>query len=452
MVSSQQSMRAEATRAHQAGDLKTAAKGYAAFLAAVPDDAVIWSNLGVLHRTCHRHEMALRCHRRAFALNPQDIGVRNNLSNTLSDIGQYAESIALRRGILTEVPNDPNHLAMIGRCYRGMGDYDTAIAHLRDAIRALPDDAELQMQLAFAQLGKGDFARAFETYKARWRAGELKPRALPFPEWQGEDLRGKRIVVLPEQGFGDAVLFMRFLPVLQGRGASVLVLAERPLQRLLSQLPDVTVVSADDLKRAPADVWINMMDLAALHFAGTAAIPAPTEVHIPDDARARARQIVTPFANAFKVGVIWSGSATYKGNAFRSFSHTDYLPLTDLPGVQLFSLYKGPYLEPFHADGTDALIIDTASTDRDFADCAATMAEMDLVITSDTVTAHIAGSMGIDVWTVLHWDPFWVWTHEGDKTPWYPGMRLFRQGTPLDWSMVMTEVKNTLELRLETSK
>ena len=198
-------LKAEATKAHQAGELEKAPRGYAAYLAAVPKDAVIWSNLGVLHRMKNRHHMALRCHRRAYALNPTDIGVRNNLANTLSDIGQYLESIDLRRAILEEVPNDPNHLAMIGRCYRGMGDYDAAIAHLKTAIPVLPDDAELQMQMAFALLGKGDYAAAFDMYKARWDAGELKPRNLPFPEWQDEDLTGKRIVVLPEQGFGDAI-------------------------------------------------------------------------------------------------------------------------------------------------------------------------------------------------------------------------------------------------------
>lgn len=452
MDSSLKALRIEATKAHQSGDLDKAARGYARFLTAVPKDAVIWSNLGVLHRAKSRHHMALRCHRRAYALTQTDIGVRNNLANTLSDVGQYAESITLRRAILEDAPNDPNHLAMIGRCYRGMGDYDAAIAHLSGATAILPDDPELQMQLAFALLGKGDYATAFETYKARWRAGELKPRNLPYPEWQGEDLTGKRIVILPEQGFGDAVLFMRFLDVLKGRGATVLVLVERPLQRLLSKLPDVTVVSADDLSTAPADYWINMMDLAALHFAKDTTIPAPATLHIPDDSHARARQITAAYPDRFKVGVIWAGSATYKGNAFRSFSHTDYLPLTDLPGVQLFSLYKGPYLAPYHADGSDALILDTASNDRDFADCAATMAAMDLVITSDTATAHVAGSLGLDVWTVLHWDPFWVWTHHGDDTPWYPGMRLFRQTTPLDWSKVMTDVKIALQTRLETPK
>lgn len=129
---------------------------------------------------------------------------------------------------------------------------------------------------------------------------------------------------------------------------------------------------------------------------------------------------------------------------FRSFSHRDFLPMTELPGVQLFSLYKGPYLEAYEKDGSSAFILDTASSDRDFADCAATMGEMDLIITSDTVSAHLAGSLGVPVWTVLHWDAFWVWRHAGESTHWYPGMRLFRQHRPMDWTGVMEDVKAAL--------
>jgi hypothetical protein len=138
----------------------------------------------------------------------------------------------------------------------------------------------------------------------------------------------------------------------------------------------------------------------------------------------------------FKVGVVWSGSSTYKGNVFRSFTHREFLPMANVPNVQLFSLYKGPFLDAFHKDGSAALIIDAAGTDRDFADCAATMREMDLIITSDTATAHIAGSLGIPVWVMLHWDAFWVYRHTGDTTQWYPSMRLFRQNKPQDWTSV----------------
>jgi hypothetical protein len=148
------------------------------------------------------------------------------------------------------------------------------------------------------------------------------------------------------------------------------------------------------------------------------------------------------------VGVVWCGSVTYRANAFRSFSHTEFHRLLDIDGLQMFSLYKGPELEAFQKDGTGAFIVDAASTDRDFADCAAMMQEMDLVITSCTATCHIAGSLGVPVWTLLHWDAFWLWTHQGAETPWYPSMRLIRQSRPRDWEGVFAKLRQRLLARM----
>lgn len=439
-----------ATQAHQRGQLAEARAGYARYLALAPQDAGIWSNLGALHRKEGRHLMALRAHERALALDPNGIGTMNNMANVLSDIGRYDASIALRKRVLAAVPDDQNHKAMIGRCLRGKGDYAAAIDWLRIAIAEHPDDAELQMQLAFAQLGAGHYAAGLESYKARWRAGELRPRDLPFPEWQGEPLDGKTIAVLPEQGFGDAVLFARFMTVLQGQGARVVMAVKSPLKRLLSDLDGVDIMIDGLTADTQIDYWVNMMDLAALHFAKTDTIPRPARLHVPDDSRARAQSLVQPHIEKFKIGVVWTGSVTYRGNAFRSFSHTDFLPLTDIEGVQLFSLYKGPELATYQADGSDGFIIDTGSSERDFADTAAMMRACDLVITSDTATAHIAGSLGVPVWTVLHWDAFWVWRHTGESTKWYPAMRLFRQHAPLRWDDVMAEVAEAVRARMES--
>ncbi len=439
-------LRTAAVDAHRRGDLARAQDLYARYLALVPGDAGHWSNLGVLLRTTERHAMALRVQQRAYALTPDAPGVRNNYANILSDLGDYERSIALRHEALEKTPGDLNQLAMIGRCYRGMGKYRAAVAHLEPLVAQYPDEAEFQIQLAFARLGAGDYAQGFQDYRARWRSAELTPRKIPFPQWDGQtDLAGKSVLVLPEQGFGDAVLFNRLLPLLAAHSARVLLLVEKPMARLFQDVAGADWVGAALPVSEKVDYWVNVMDLPLLGLDSRADIPPPTRLHVPADSVARAQTIVAPYADSFRVGVVWTGSLTYKGNAFRSFSHTDFLPLTDLPGVQLFSLYKGPALDAYCADASNAVIIDAAGTDRDLADCAATMQQMDLVITSDTATAHIAGSLGLPCWTILHWDPFWVFTHRGAKTPWYPSMRLFRQTTPLDWSGVMGTVRDTLE-------
>jgi hypothetical protein len=219
---------------------------------------------------------------------------------------------------------------------------------------------------------------------------------------------------------------------------------ERPLRRLMYEIDGADKLVQSYSKGDAADVWVNMMDLALLYFQTETQEPPPIHVNVPVDSVARAKNIVHAHQDVFRVGVVWTGSPTYKGNAFRSFHHSDFMPLTDIDNVQLFSLYKGAQLAAYQADGTDAFIIDAASDDRDFADCAATMQQMDLIITSDTATAHLAGSLGVPTWVVLHWDPFWVWRHQGETTGWYPSIKLFRQPAPRDWGGVMSQVRAAL--------
>lgn len=447
LTTDQLALRQAANKAHRDGAADVL-QAYATYLAVVPDDAPIWSNLGALHRKQGRYHQALRAQERAQRFAPDDVGLRNNYANILSDLGRYDASITARRWILEHRPDDENQKAMIGRCMRGQGDYRGAIEYLQSVIPDHPENTELQMQLAFAQLGAGHYKDAFESYRARWKTDELKPRKLPFPEWEGQPLKGKTILVLPEQGFGDAILFMRFVPSLKALGATVWVLAEKPVFPLFEKLEGADWVGTTLPASADVDYWINLMDMAAVHFDERDTVPTPTKINIPQDAHERATKIVGPYAKDFKVGVVWTGSVTYKGNGFRSFSHSDFLPLVDIPGVQLFSLYKGPELASFHEDGTDAFIVDTASTERNFGDSAAMMQKMDLVITSDTATAHLGGSLGVPIWTVLHWDAFWVWRHVGDTTDWYPGMRLFRQTTALAWTDVLTEVGTALRAKI----
>ncbi len=439
-------LRNRAADAHKAGTPAEARQLYAAYLAMVPQDASIWSNLGALLRAEARHDMALRAHERAYALDPGSSVIMNNYANILSDIGHYDRALPLRRKILQADPTDQSQKAMIGKALRALGRYAEAITHLEAAINDHPDYAELRIQLALSQLSDRRYAEGFRNYEVRWETGELTQRQMKTPQWDYSPLDGKTILVMPEQGFGDAVAFSRFLPLLRRYNpARVLVYAEKPMQRIFDGLDGADWVGTQLPPGTTYDVWTNVMDLCPLHFDKTDIIPAPTRLTVPADSTARADAVVAPHAVKFKVGIVWSGSVTYRGNAFRSFSHTEFLPLVDIPDVQLFSLYKGPNLAEYQADGSNCFIIDTASTDRDFADCAAMMQEMDLIITSDTATAHIAGSLGVPVWTLLHWDAFWLWQHQGATTPWYPSMDLIRQTTPRDWAGVFAAVKTKLE-------
>ena len=157
---------------------------------------------------------------------------------------------------------------------------------------------------------------------------------------------------------------------------------------------------------------------------------------------------MAPHAKSFRIGVNWCGSETYRGNFARSMPHEMLLPLADIADVRLLSLHKGRRAEMLHADGSAAFILDVCSEDRDLADCAALMDRLDLIVTTDTVTAHLAGSLGRPCWLLLHSDPFWLWSHSGDDTPWYPSLRIFRQETAGDWDRVMENVFTALAERI----
>lgn len=438
-------MRRAAIVAQRAGDLVTARGHYARYLAQRPGDAGVWSNLGTAFRKDRMPRQALRAQLRALALDPDVPGVRNNCANALSDMGRYEQSAALRRRLLEDDPNDIAQKSMLIRCARSAGDYAEAIRLGSGFHAEHPDEAEIELQLAFALLGAGEYEAGFRHYEARWRAGELKPQSFPFPRWEGGDLTGARVLVVPEQGFGDAVLMLRFLPWLKRAGAAhVTVLAEKPMARLFAGLEGADSVVASIRRDAGIDVWLPHMELPLLGLRTRDDVPAPARLSVPDDSAARAARIVAPHDGAFRVGIVWSGSETYRGNAFRSFSHRDMMGLADVPGVQLYSLYKGPGVEGLRADGSDVFAVDAGSSDRDFADCAGLMRRMDLIVTSDTATAHVAGSLGVPVWAVLHWDAFWVYTHHGETTPWYPTMRLWRQDAPLEWSGVFARIEAAL--------
>ena len=340
----------------------------------------------------------------------------------------------------------------MGKCYRGVHDLEKAEDVLRHGIKKFPNYAENYIQMAFVQLAKGDYQAGFETFNWRWKGDELTPPEFPFPKWTGEDLEDKTILVLPEQGFGDTILMARFLNSLKRRGCTIKMVIKQPLRRLFAKVEEyIDVIETQD-ELEGCDFWVPMMDLPLYLGVTIESLPAPAPMYIPEDSVERAQNILAPFKDRFKIGVMWSGSVTYRANHKRSFSHERFLELADIPNIQMFSLYKGPLLDNFKNDGTSSLIIDAAGNDRDFADSAALMQELDLVVSMDSAIVHVAGSMGLEVWNLLHSEPYWLYEPFPDHTPWYPSMRLVLQKRSGDWDAVFKELKKDIIKRVKEWK
>ncbi|MEM9371782.1 MAG: tetratricopeptide repeat-containing glycosyltransferase family protein, partial [Pseudomonadota bacterium] len=408
-------------------------------------------NLGALRRKQGAFGAAIAAHLRALEIEPDMLNALNNLANAYNDAGDYSAAIPVRERLLAEKPDDLGCLRDLAVSLRGDRQHARVI-ELVDAAETKQDlsgEGELILQRALSHLMLGNYSAGFRDFEGRYGGNEVSlPKDVPFPRWMGEDIEGKEILVIPEQGFGDAILMCRFLPRLMARCARVTMIVKPPLQRLLEGLEarhdgKLRLVS-HARKSDPFDFYtpnMSLPDLVGMEDDGMP--PAPPPLEIPERARTRARSIIGPFDGRFKIGIVWTGSLSYKANHRRSCGPDAFLRLTRIPGVQLFSLYKGEAHDTFVSSGLQGLVVDACATDQDFADTAAIIGEMDLMITTDTAVVHIAGSMGKPVWNMLSHEGFWLYGL-GETTPWYPSMRLFHQSTPGDWAGVFDRVGEAL--------
>ena len=441
-----------AVEKHRAEELEEAAKLYRLVLAHAPKNAVAWTNFGALLRKQKHFAEAIACHRRALQEDPDQKNARANLANALCDIGEAEEAATIREQLVADDPDNWEKIRDLAIAYRGCWRNQEAVDLInRNEERLGPfENAVLQRSLAHLMLQ--NYADGFRDFEARYSGDEVSlPQDAPWPRWEGEDLTGKKIIVLPEQGFGDAILMARYLPGLKERGAEeVAMVVKKPLQRLFKDLQGVDKIVEVARKSDPYHCYSPNMSLP--HFVGMPGnVPPPLpKLHIPEDSRARAGKITAPHKDRFKIGIVWTGSLTYRANHRRSTSPESFLGLAGVPGVQLFSLYKGDAHKDFVESGMCGLIVDGCGADRDFADSAALIDEMDLMITTDTAVVHVAASLGKPVWNLLTWEGFWLYG-SGETTPWYPSMRLFRQKTSGDWPPVFEEVEAALRAHLGVS-
>ena len=328
---------------------------------------------------------------------------------------------------------------------RDQGKFDAALANFDVAQAKGYDSPELNWDRALALLLQGDLARGFTQYEWRWQIPDAKPRGIATPVWNGEDLTGKTLLVHAEQGFGDTIQFARYLPMIAPRAARVVFECQAPLLRLFqsSALGDtVRVVARDDNGSVPDhDVQSALLSLPRLAGTDADTVPATTPyLSPPDDAGFPALR-----ESGVHVGIAWAGKPTHRNDRNRSMPLTNLAPLFDVPGATFHSLqFDGP-AQAIQVQGFTALVRDHRGSIGDFADSAALVAGLDLVIGVDTALVHLAGALGRPVWTLLPLVPDWRWQTGRKDSPWYPSMRLFRQTGPGRWKDVIERVRSALE-------
>jgi len=471
-----------------------AEEAYQRAIAARPDDAEAHNNLGILFCDLKRYHDAEASYRRALKCRPNYAEAHNNLGLLLNDLKRYqdAEESYLRaieyRPDFEEVHNNlgllmrglkrhsdaeasflraleirPNYAIAhnnFGNLLCDLKRYTDAELSYLQALEARPNFTDAKWNLALLLLLTAQFSRAWPLYEIRYDAEKkgrvVFPPAVPYPQWSGESLQGRSLLVWSEQGFGDQIQFIRYLPILRKAGIKhISLVCGQPLKRLFeaAKFADSVLSEQEALDTFPHDFWTFPLSIP-LHLETTLeSIPASLPYIQANQSLATTWEASLP-KQGMRVGLVWKGSTAHANDSYRSLpSLATLAPLWSVRDTTFISLQKGqgedeatnpPFGQPLLHLGPDI---------TDFADSAAIIAQLDLVICVDTATAHLAGALGKHVWVLLPSTGMDCrWLEERSDSPWYPGiMRLFRQQKEGDWSATIQEVTKALDQHQQTA-
>jgi tetratricopeptide (TPR) repeat protein len=430
------------------GNLDEAIACYRRALELKPDYAEAFNNLGVVLNSQGKLDDAIACYLRALELKPEYAPAQNNLGNAWKDRGKLDEAVACYRRALHLEPDFADAHNNLGDALRDQGKLDEAVACYRRALELEPDHAEAHLNQSFLSLLTGDFQRGWPEYEWRWRTRQCPRRDFSQPVWDGRPLEGRTILLHSGQGLGDAIQFVRYAAPVKQRGGAVIVECQSPLLSLLRTCAgiDRLVGPGDDL---PAfDVQAPLESLPGIFHTSPRDIPATIPYLFAGPGLIqRWRQELGGIAG-LKVGIAWQGNPKYPNDRDRSIPLGCFEPLARCSGVRLLSLQKGAGVEQLQHLAERFPVTELGSRLEDFTDTAALMMSLDLVVTSDTAIAHLAGALGVPVWVALSFVPDWRWLLDRDDSPWYPTMQLFRQDKRGDWQGVFQRIEAALGQRM----
>jgi tetratricopeptide (TPR) repeat protein len=435
---------------HDFGRLDDALASFEAALRNRPGFAQALYNRGNSLKSLSRFNDAIASYDAALRIRPDYVEALSNRGLALHELGRFDDAIASYDAALRIRPDFAEALSNRGVAFQDLGQLDEAIASYDAALRARPDYAEALSNLAFPHLLRGNFKEGFEKYERRWhgRNKDLKARGFAQPQWQGEDLAGRTILLHSEQGLGDAIQFCRYAPLVAARRGRVILEVPRALSRLLSSLEGVDrfVTAGEPL---PAfDLHCPLMSLP--RAVGTTMDTIPGQIpylEAEPDLRAYWRGRLPN--EGFRIGIAWQGNPGHKNDRNRSMPLRQFAPLAAIRGVRLVSLQKIHGLEQL-SDLPDGMCVHSLGVDYDdgeFNDTAALIMALDLIVTVDSSVAHLAGALGRPTWIALPLVPDWRWMLDRDDSPWYPSVKLFRQSKRGDWDDVFARMAAELSDR-----
>jgi hypothetical protein len=361
---------------------------------------------------------------------------------------QYREAIARLQHALSLQPDLVPAHNEIGLAHFQLGDTNLALRHYDAALCIQPDHPFSHFNRSLAWLRQGRLRDGWVEYEWRWKCNLVARPEVPRPRWDGSFLNGRGIFIHSEQGIGDVLQFIRFFPMVKERAGRLVFACQTPIQPLLSKLADVDewfpVDKPGDMR---FDVCLPLMSLpAVLGIDKESDIPRSVPYLSADPERVQRWGMRLHGLTGFKIGLCWQGSPTHRGDILRSIPLSHFAALAPVPSVKFISLQKGTGEEQIEAnrDRISLNVLDGLDVESGMVDTAAVMQHLDLIITSDTSIAHLAGALGRPVWLLIPIANDWRWLENRSDSPWYPTMRLFRQRIWGNWAELFGRVRDAL--------
>lgn len=422
----------------QRGRSATAVLWISRSVAVRPLAAQPWAHLGAALRGADRLDEAVAPLRRALALDPASADALEALGAVQHGLARYPQArLWLSRALLLR-PGHAETLVNLGTVLRDQRRFPEAEACFHTVLDRQPDHAGAHLARAVGRLVQGDLRSGWEGFERRWHRFETPP-------WKGQPLNGATILLHMEQGFGDAMQFVRYAPLVARMGGRVLVETHPLLFRLFSTLDPSVQSLVRGPEPPPHDLHCPLLSLPRAFGTDLAGIPAPVPYLTPERGDVnRWRDRLAGGSDGLRVGLVWAGNPRHRNDRNRSLPLAALRPLLAVPGVRFVSLQTGDRRGEVASLPGEA-IEDPVDGLRDFADTGAILANLDLLITVDTAIVHLAGAMGVPAWLLLPYAPDWRWLLDRADSPWYPSLRLFRQPRPGDWATSLGTVAAVLK-------
>jgi tetratricopeptide (TPR) repeat protein len=427
------------------GKLDEAMIAYRQAIRLKPDYAEAHSNLGYALWDQGKLDEAVAACRQAIRSNPDLAEAHSNLGIALKGQGKLEEAVAACRQAIRIKPDFADAHSNLGIALKDQGKLEEAIAACRQAIRFRPDFADAHWNESLLSLLTGDFERGWIKSEWRWKSTSsgLSRRNFTQPLWLGvETLDRKTILLHSEQGLGDTIQFCRYVPLVAARGARVVLEVAEPLRELMSDLADVSHCVSKGEPLPDFDLHCPMLSLPLAFGTRLDTIPSTTP-YLRAPAQGRGWEARLGPKDRPRIGLVWSGNPRHRDDRKRSIELNALLPLFDIAAT-FVSLQKDLRASDEAVLTEQSNIIKLGQSLENFADTAALISHLDLVISVDTSVAHLAGALGRPVWVLLPFVPDWRWLLDRDDSPWYPTARLFRQTDTGDWHSVVDRVRTAL--------